>query len=158
MENVHFKHTAGGLKIPKVENNSFGVYAAEEVIISPSEAKFVKTSTIFDVPAGYLLMVLPEQGVAENCTLRFANSVAFVSPNEKKELNILLENTTPLGVRKNVAPEYNLLDGTKVTGNYSRGYLPLGSILVQKGDCIGRAFLIKPENFALSRTTKKVQE
>lgn len=158
MENIHFKHLAGGLKIPKVDGDSFGVYAAEEAVISPSQTKLVKTSTVFDVPVGYLLMVLPEQSVSEKTTLRFANSIAFVRSNEKNELNILLENVTPLGIRKNVAPEYYCLDGTHVTEDYSHGYLPVGSVLVKKGDCIGRAFLVKIENFALSRTTKKAQE
>ena len=158
MENVSFKHTAGGLKIPKVEENYFNVYAAEEVVIEPSKAEFVKTSTMYDVPKGYLLMVLPEPSPTKNVTVRFVNSVVFVRSGEKKELNILMENVTPLSIRKTVAPEYYLIDGTHIKNDYSKGYLPTNTVVVKKGDCICKAFLVKVEEFGLSRTTKKTQE
>ena len=102
-------------------------------------------------------MILPALSVAENTTLRFANSVGYVANGDKEEIKLLMENVMPLSMRKNVAPEYTLLSGEHVVQNYSKGYLPVGTIVVQRGDCIGRAFLVKIEGMTLSRTTRKVQ-
>ena len=157
--NVKFKHTTGGLKTPKVEEGSLiNIYASEEVIIGPAESKFVKTNTVLEVPEGYVLMITPPPAMTENVPIRFANSVVFIESGNKEELSILLENVTPVGARKNLAPEFTHLDGEKVTNNYSKGYLPIGTVVVRKNDIIGKAFLLKVESFAISRTTKKVTE
>lgn len=156
--NIQFKHTVGGLKTPKFENGMINLYASEEVIIGPAESKFVKTGTILEVPEGYVLVVTPPPAMSENVPLRYANSVVVIPSGDKEEVALLLENVTPVGARKNLAPEFTHLDGEKITNNYSRGYLPIGTIIVQKNDVIGKAFLLKVESFAVSRAPKKVQE
>lgn len=154
---IKFKHTTAGLKLPKVEDgHMINIYASEEVIIGPAESKFVKTNTVLEVPEGYVLMITPPTAMTENVPIRYANSVVFVPSGSKNEVMLLLENVTPVGARKNLAPEFTYLDGEKLTNNYSKGYLPIGTVVVRKNDIVGKAFLLKVESFAISRTTKKV--
>jgi dUTPase len=153
---IKYKQSTVGLKTPKVEHgNLINVYAAEEVIISPSETKAVKTATTYEVPEGYVMLVVPSLVIAEHSSLRFANSISFVPSGKKEELNLLLENVVPLGMRKNIAPEFHYIDGEFVQNNYSKGYLPVGSVVVRKGDCIGQAFIVKAESFTISRMAKR---
>lgn len=154
---LKFKHTMGGLKTPKLEDGMIGIYATEDVLISPSESRLVKTGIAYEIPAGYGLLVIPSKEVTARVNLRFSNSVVLLTSKDKGELNILVENVVPrpLGNEMNVG--YFLTDGSYAK-DYQKGYLPINTILIRKGDCVGRAFLIKLEEPTISRVTKKTQE
>lgn len=152
--NIQFKHTLGGLKVPKFEDKAINIYATEDVLISPSESKVIKTGTIYEVPEGYALLVVPTK---VRVHLRFANSIVLVTSNDKEDLNILVDNVLPRSPRNDQTIGYFLINGSYVK-DYQKGYLPIDTILIQKGDCIGKAYLIKLEEAVISRVPKKAQE
>lgn len=151
---LKFKHTLGGLKTPKLENGMINIYATEDVLISPSESKYIKTGTAYEVPEGYALVVIP---VTLRVSLRFANAIVVLTSKDKEELGILIDNVVPRSYRNDQAVGYFLINGSYVK-DYQKGYQPINTILIQKGDLIGKAFLVKMEEPTISRTTKKVQE
>ena len=154
---IKFKHTIGGLKTPKYateEASCFDIYAAEDAIIKPSECVAVRTGLIFEPPKGYGIMLYPRSGISSKTTLRFANSVGVIDNDYRGEAKVLLENVMPLPMRQNLVPAYQLVDGTMVDGDYSKGYLPEGTILVKRGDRIAQAMPIKIEQAKLVRATE----
>lgn len=152
---LKFKQSTVGLKTPRFENGAISIFASEDVIVAPSESKFVKTNTSFEIPEGYILIIVPESSVAEKTALRFGNSMRVVTDKEKDDVSILVENVKPSPVRKDVMPGYTTLDGNTVYNNYSKGYLPVGTIYVRKGDRIGSGYLLKVETVNVTRTTTK---
>lgn len=153
---IKYKQTAVGLKLPKyaTENSScFDIYAAEDAVIKPSECVAVKTGIIFEPPEGYGIMLYPRSGISKNTTLRFANSVGVIDNDYRGEVMVLLENAMPKPLVNNLVPAYKLVDGTMIDGDYSRGYLPEGTIVVKKGDRIAQAMPIKIEQAELVRAT-----
>lgn len=155
---LKFRQSTVGLKTPRFENMCVGVYASEDVFIEPSESKFIKTNTAFDVPEGYILLIVPCASVAEKTTLRFANSMRVVTSKEKDDVSVLAENAKPLGTKKNLVPGYIKMDGEEVEGDYRKGYHPIGTLYVQKGDLIGSGYLLKVETLSLSRAMKKQEK
>ena len=152
---LKFKQSTVGLKTPRFENGSISIFASEDILVAPSESKFVKTNTSFEIPDGYILIIVPEASVAEKTALRFGNSMRVVTDKEKDDVSILVENVKPLPIRKNLVPGYFTLDGEEVVNNYSKGYLPFGTIFVRKGDRIGSGYLVKVESVNVTRTKKK---
>ena len=154
---IKFKHTMGGLKTPKYESENascFDLYAAEEVVIKPSQCVAVSTGIVFEPEDGYGIMLYPRSGISAKTTLRLANSVGIIDNDYRGEVKVLLENVMPLPMRQNLVPAYQLVDGTVVDGDYSHGYLPEGTIVIKKGDRIAQAMPIKIERATLTRTTE----
>lgn len=154
---IKFKQTMGGLKTPKyaTENAScFDIYAAEEVIIKPSETVAVRTGLIFEPEEGYGVMIYPRSGISAKTPLRLANSVGVIDNDYRGEVKVLLENVTPRPMVNNLVPSYTLVDGTKVDVSYKYGYLPVNTIIIKKGDRIAQAMPIKIEKANLVRTTE----
>ena len=154
---IKFKTVGWGGKLPKyaTENAScFDIYAAEDAVIKPSECVAVRTGVIFEPEDGYGIMLYPRSGISAKTTLRLANSVGVIDNDYRGEVMVLLENIMPLPMQTNLVPAYKLVDGTKVNGDYSLGYLPEGTIVVKKGDRIAQAMPIKIEKATLVRTTE----
>lgn len=154
---IKFKQTMGGLKIPKYATESsscFDIYAAEDAVIKPSEMVAIKTGLIFEPEDGYGIMLYPRSGISSKTSLRFANSVGVIDNDYRGEVKILLENAMPKPLVNNLVPAYQLVDGTFIDGDYSHGYLPLGTIIVKRGDRIAQAMPIKIEKANLIRTTE----
>ena len=158
MVSVKFKHVLGGLKIPKFDKDGFiTLYAVEDIIVKASSAEKVRTGLIFEVPTGYALIVVPPVSTSEKTPIRYANGIQYITSEDKEEVNVILENVTPLPKINMKVPGFYYMNGEYSGNNYTHGYLPVGSVLVQKGDVIGRAYLTKVESATLSRVEKKTQ-
>lgn len=154
---IKFKHLQGGLKVPKYESENascFDIYSAEDVIIRPSECVKVKTGIAFEPPEGYGIMVYPRSGISAKTMLRFANSVGVIDNDYRGEVVVLLENAMPKPMVNNLVPAYSLIDGTLVEQDYKYGYLPLGTIIIKRGDRIAQAMPIKIEKATLVRESE----
>ena len=154
---IKYKFKSGGLKTPKYESESascFDLYAAEGAVIRPSECAKVKTGISFEPPEDVGIMVYPRSGISAKTPLRFANSVGVIDNDYRGEVIILLENVTPLPMRQNLVPSYQLIDGTIVDGDYQYGYLPEGTVVIKKGDRIAQAMPIKIERATLVRSSE----
>lgn len=154
---IKYKYKTVGLKTPKyaTENAScFDIYAAEDVILKPSECKQVHTGLYLEPEKGYGVMLYPRSGISAKTMLRFANSVGVIDNDYRGEIIVLLENAMPRPMQTNLVPAYILVDGTKVNGDYSYGYLPEGSVLVKKGDRIAQAMPIKIEQATIVKASE----
>ena len=128
--------------------------AAEDVVLKPSECAKVKTGIAFEPPEGYGIMVYPRSGISSKTTLRFANSVGVIDNDYRGEVIILLENAMPKPMVNNLVPAYSLIDGTLVEQDYKYWYLPLGMIVIKRGDRIAQAMPIKIEKATLVRESE----
>lgn len=154
---IKYKYKTVGLKTPKYESETascFDIYAAEDVIIKPSECKQVHTGLHLEPPEGYGIMLYPRSGISAKTMLRFANSVGVIDNDYRGEIIVLLENAMPKPMRTNLVPSYILVDGTVIEGDYKHGYLPEGTILIKKGDRIAQAMPIKIERATLVRASE----
>lgn len=152
---VKYKQNSVGIKLPKYDKgkSSFKIYALEDVLITPSETKPVKTGFSYELPEGYGLLVFPTMEMVEKSRLRYATGVVFLGGGEMTEMVVPLENVTPLPIRPHVVPSFYLIDGTQIQ-NHSQGYVPVNSILVKKNDCIGEAVVISTEIATILKAEK----
>ena len=92
---IKYKYKTVGLKTPKYateKSSCFDIYAAEDVVLKPSECKQVHTGLYLEPPEGYGIMLYPRSGISAKTMLRFANSVFFMS---FKQLSEKINNLIP---------------------------------------------------------------
>ena len=157
MLELKYKKNTVGVKTPKYATKSascFDLYAVDTVVIKPSETVVVGTGVSFEPPEGYGVMLYPRSGISSKTPLRFANSVGVIDNDYRGEVKVLLENARPKDPKLRVIPAYYTIDGELVENDHKYGFLPEGTIVVQRGDRIAQAMPIKIEQVQLTLVKK----
>lgn len=154
MEEIKFKPVTVGINFPAYESKDavcFDLRAMEDVLIKPGECEQIRTGLSFEPPPGYAIFLFPRSGISAKTPLRFANSVGIIDPDYRGEVIVLLENMKQKNFQGHVVPQYTLIDGEVIDGDYQYGYLPVGTYLIKRGDRIAQALAMKIEQFKLVR-------
>lgn len=97
--NIRIKKLHPGAMVPEYATPGaagFDLVAVEDVIIAPGETKKIPLGLAFEIPDGYVLLIVPRSGVSLRTKLRQPNSVGVIDPDFRGEVAMMFDNTRPL--------------------------------------------------------------
>ncbi|RSL29125.1 deoxyuridine 5'-triphosphate nucleotidohydrolase [Salibacterium salarium] len=94
--NVKVKRLSPDATLPTYATDgsaAFDLYAAEDVVIEPGATEKVPLGLSFEIPAGYVMFIVPRSGVSFRTKLRQPNNIGVIDSDFRGEVAMLFENT-----------------------------------------------------------------
>ncbi|MFD2704663.1 dUTP diphosphatase [Salibacterium lacus] len=95
--NVKVKRLSPDATLPTYATDgsaAFDLYAAQDVVIEPGSTEKVPLGLSVEIPAGYVMFIVPRSGVSLRTNLRQPNSIGVIDSDFRGELAMLFDNTT----------------------------------------------------------------